>query len=103
MAKEKMNLANERIAEQSRNKTALIGFVTMNSVLAVAYFLEVIKNARSLGSYLIVAALCIVPTVLSLVEFMHKKDSGLIRYISSVGFALLYCYVMFTTSSDLAF
>lgn len=103
MAKEKMNLANERIAEQSRNKTALIGFVTMNIVLAVAYFLEVVKNTRSLGSYLLIAVLCIVPTILSLLEFARKKDSGLIRYISSCGFALLYCYVMFTTSSDLAF
>ena len=103
MEKIKLDLSDAKNEERSKNATALIGFVTMNIVLAAAYLLEVVKNARTLGSYMIIAALCIVPTICSLVVYSKDKASRLIRYISSIGFMLLYGFVMFTTTSDLAF
>lgn len=103
MEKEKLDLSNAIDAEHSKNATAMIGFVTMNIVLAAAYFLEVVKNARTLGSYLIIAALCIVPTICSLIVYGKNRASKAIRFISSIGFMLLYGFVMFTTTSDLAF
>ena len=57
--KQKMDLANKKIAEQSKNKTAMIGVIIMNVVLALAYLIELVKGARAAGSYAIVAALCI--------------------------------------------
>lgn len=87
----------------SRNKTVLIGVVIINIVLAAAYLLELLKGTRTIGAYAIVAVLCLLPTVLSLAVYFRKKNSAAIRYISSIGFGLLYCYVMFTTSTDLAF
>ena len=101
--KQKMDLANKKIAEQSRNKTAIICFIMMNALLAGAYLLEVVKGVRTIGSYLIVAVLCLLPCVLATLMFLKKKEALLIRYICTVGFALLYGYVMFTTSSDLTF
>ena len=103
MEKVQMDLSSNRNAEISRNKTALTGVIILNVVLAAAYLIEVVKGSRSIGSYAIVAILCVLPPVLSVVEYFRKKNSQLIRYISSVGFGLLYCYVMFTTSTDLAF
>lgn len=103
MAKEKIDLSDSRNAEGVRNRTALIGLTIMNIVLAVAYFLEVVKHTRNMGSYAVIALLCVLPTVLSIAEYFRKKDSHAIRYISSIGFIILYSYVMFTTSSDLTF
>lgn len=103
MEKVKLDLADKRNAEISKNVTALIGIIAMNVGLAIAYWVEVIKDTRTLASYLIVAILCILPTVLSYVEYRRKKDSAFVRYIASIGFMLLYTYVMFTTSTDLAF
>ena len=97
------DLSVKSVATASRNKTAISGMVVMNMVLALAYAVEVLKKARGIGSYLIILALCLVPSVLSIVSFIRKKDSKAIRYIFAVFFALLYAYIMLTTTTNLAF
>lgn len=103
MQKTSLDLSVKANAIQSMNKTALIGITIMNVVLALAYLIEVLKGSRSIGSYMIVVALCVLPSIISIVMYLKKKDSALVRYTSGVGFALLYTYVMMTTSTDLAF
>ena len=49
-----MDYTNKTIADQSRNKVALIGTTIMNMVVAVAYFCEVLKGGRTIASYLII-------------------------------------------------
>ena len=103
MAQKNLDLANEKVAMQVRNKTAIIGMTTMYMVLALAYVLEVVKGVRTIGSYLIVAALCISPIVLSFVAYMRRKDTNLVKYFCTVCFGMLYTYIMLTTSSDITF
>ncbi len=103
MKREKEDLSVKSIAMTSTNKTAITGMVVMNFVLALAYAIEVVKDARSLGSYLIVLALCVLPSVISVGVFLRKRDSLAVRYIFAVGFALLYAYIMLTTTTNLAF
>ena len=98
-----MNLAEKKNADMSRNKTALIGICTMNVVIAIAYLMEVIKETRTILSYLIVLALCLIPSIMSVITYLKNKDSISVRYISGIGFSLLYTYVMFTSKTDLAF
>ena len=75
MKREKEDLSVMSVAMASKNKTAISGMFTMNFVLAVAYAIEVAKEARSFGSYLIILMLCVVPSVLAAIIFMRKKDS----------------------------
>ena len=103
MKREKEDLSVKSIAMTSTNKTAITGMVVMNLVLALAYAIEVVKDARSLGSYLIILALCVLPSVISVGVFLRKRDSLAVRYIFAVGFALLYAYIMLTTTTNLAF
>lgn len=103
MAKQKMDLSNLINAESSRNKTTIIGLVIMNLILAAAYLLEVFKGARTIASYSIVVVLCILPTILCIIAFCKKQNSKSIRYIGGIGFLMLYGYIMFTTTTDLAF
>lgn len=103
MTQKNLDLANEKVAMQVRNKTAMIGMATMYTVLALAYVLEVVKGVRTIGSYLIVAALCIAPVVLSVAAYMRRKDTNLVKYFCTVCFGMLYTYIMLTTSSDLTF
>ncbi len=98
-----MDLSNKKNADASRNSTVMIGMCTLNIVLAVAYLLEVVKQTRTIVSYLIFLALCVIPTVMALITYFKNKDSILVRYISGIGFSLLYTFVMFTTKTDLAF
>ena len=44
------DLSHPAVAAQSRNKTAIAGTCTMNTVLAAAYIAEVLKGVRSLPS-----------------------------------------------------
>ena len=99
----KLNLADEKQALQSRNMTAITSGTIMNMVLALAYLIEVFKGSRSIGSYAIVATLCILPCVLCVAAYQQKKETRIVRYISAIGFLLLYTYIMATTTTDMAF
>lgn len=103
MQKRMLDLTDKRIAEQSMNKTAMTGIYIMNAVLALAYMLELLKGARTPGSYAIVLALCLLPCIMSQLIYHKKKDSWAIRYVLGIGFSLLYTYVMFTTTTYLTF
>lgn len=97
------DFTNPKIAAQSRNKDALTGVCIMNLILAVAYLVEFIKGTRSLPSYLIFLMLCLLPCALSIIAYLKQKDTPVVRYICCIGFALLYGFVMFTTTTNLAF
>lgn len=103
MQKTKMDLSVKKYADQSKNKTAMTGIYIMDAVLAVAYAIELLKGTRTPGSYAIVALLCALPCIISQLIYMKKKDSMAIRYVLGVGFLLLYSYIMFTSTTDLAF
>lgn len=98
-----LDLSNPKLAMQAMNKAALTGIIIMNLVLAFAYVLEVVKGGRSLASYLVVAFLCFAPCVVSLIVYHRQKDNKLVGYASAIGFALLYTYLMLTTTSDMTF
>lgn len=103
MEKVKIDLSNRVNAEASRNKTAMIGVTIMNLVICVAYVVEVLKGARTIVSFAILAATCIVPCIASLVVCLRKKDAFAIRYILGLGFLLFYGYILFTTTNDMPF
>lgn len=90
-------------AKASRNMTAIIGVSIMDIVLALAYVLEVVKGARDILSYGIIAALCILPIIFAIAVYIKSPASRVIRYIYAGGFALLYAYIMLTSASALTF
>lgn len=103
MAKVKPDLSMKRNADISRNKTALICMTITTVMLAAAYFIEVLKDKRTVGDYAILAATCLIPPIVSWILFVVKKDSFWIRYILGGGFLIFYTYLMFNTESALAF
>lgn len=103
MGKARLDLANSRNAEGSRNKTALIGVAIMNVAICVAYVVEVLKGARSIDSFVILAMTCIVPIAVAMGIYVRRKDSYLIRSILGYGFLIFYGYIMFTSKTDMSF
>ena len=99
----KRDLSIKQNADISRNKTALICMTITTLLLAAAYFLEVLKDARTIGDYAILAATCLVPPVIGWIMYKIKKDNAIIRYVLGVGFLVFYSYLMFNTTSALAF
>ena len=103
MQKTNFDLSVKKYADQSTNKTAMTGIYIMNAVLALAYAVELIKGARTPLSYAVVAALCVLPCIIAQIFYMKKNDSRVVRYVLGIGFILLYGYIMFTSSTNLAF
>ena len=98
-----MDLSVKKNADITKNQTAMTGIFIMNLVLALAYVIEVLKGARTIGSYAIVAVLCIVPCVLSTAIYLRNKAAFAIRYVMGIGFSFLYGYILFSSSNDLPF
>lgn len=103
MGKVQMNLTDVRIAEQSRNRTAITAVCIMNGILTLAYMLEVFKGTRTILSYALIALCTIGPSVAAILAYLKKKDTMAVRYIVSIGFAILYTYIRFTTTTNMAF
>lgn len=103
MQKMKYDLSVKKYADQSKNKTALVGMYILNVVLVVAYLIELIKGTRSPLAYLLVAAMCLIPCIIANIVYCKRKDAFSVRYILGIGFSILYTYVMFTTTTNLSF
>lgn len=103
MARTKLDLSIKRNADISRNKTALICMSITTFLLAAAYFIEVLKDARTIGDYAILASTCLIPPIVAWIVFALKKDNFWIRYILGGGFLIFYTYLMFNTTSALAY
>lgn len=98
-----MDFTKKSVAEQSRNKIAVIGSSIMNVIIAVAYLIEVLKGSRTIGSYLVVLFLSLFPMLLSSLSYLRKKDTAVARYTISIGFGLLYSYIMLTSATAITF
>ena len=103
MQKKTYDLSEKRFAEQSKNVTAMTGIYIMNLVLALAYALELLKGARTPGSYALVLTFCVLPCIISMVLYKRKPECGIVRYVLGIGFICLYSYVMMTTTTHLTF
>lgn len=98
-----LDLSNKTYASKNVNKIALIGNFILCFVLAVAYLIEVFKGTRTIPSYLIIVLTGFVPAIVAEIIYLKDKASRAVRYITSVGFALLYAYLLFNTESELVF
>lgn len=99
----KMDLSIKRNADISRNKCAAICMTVMSIVLAIAYFIEVLKKVRGPVDYAILLATLLVPLVISWILFIKNKESHAVRYILCGGFLIFYTYLLFNTTSELVF
>lgn len=90
-------------ATQGRNFTALLGTGIANTVLGIAYFIEVAKGERSIGMYALQLLLCVLPILLSVLMYHRDRNTAAIRYILSAGFLLFYITAMATRSTGMVF
>lgn len=85
------------------NKTSVTAYGIMNFILVACYLIEVLKHSRTIGYYMIFCALALVPFVICLIAYKKNKDSSRLRYIFSIGFVNFYLFIIFTTTSPVAY
>ena len=85
------------------NRTVYLCYLMEVTVIFLAYFLEVIKGSRTFGYFLLTALMIIAPAT---VLFLSLKKDVEYRYFRSwlvALFGVLYAFIIFTTTSKLAF
>lgn len=85
------------------NKTALKGHTIIDSILFLAYLLEVMKGSRTIGYFAIFAVLTVAPVVVEWLIYARNPESGAIKHIIGITYGILYFFVIFTTTSLLPF
>lgn len=85
------------------NNTAIKGHTIIDSILFVAYLLEVLKGSRTLGYFAVFALLTVAPVVAEWVIYAKDPESGVIKHLMGITYGILYFFVIFTTTSLLPF
>lgn len=85
------------------NKTALKGHTIIDSILFLAYLLEVMKGSRTIGYFAVFAVLTVVPVAVEWLIYARNPESGAIKHIIGITYGILYFFVIFTTTSLLPF
>ncbi|MBR5361673.1 MAG: hypothetical protein IK123_12360, partial [Lachnospiraceae bacterium] len=97
----------EELAAQSEtqiaNKTTLVCYTVITSILSAAYVLEVFKGARTVGYIAVTLLLALVPVAIAWVFYKQDVDTPAIIHVASIGYGALYTFLIFTAQNDLVF
>lgn len=85
------------------NRTAIIGHTIIDTILLVAYSIELFKGSRTLGYFLLFAVLCIVPVALEWLLYRRNPETDAAKHLICVMYGILYTFVIFTTNSILPY
>ncbi len=97
-------MKQKRMAEVHRiNSAVLLAYSIITFALLIAYVLEFLKGDRSFAYTAIFLLLDITPYLSFLFLYRKNKTSHNAKYILSVGFSILYTYVLLTAAVPTTF
>lgn len=97
-------MKQKRIPEMQRvNKAVLIEYAILTIILLAAYLLEFVKGSRTLGYTMLFAGIDLIPFSAYLFLFCKNKSSSYLKYILSIGFSILYAFVLLTAAVPTTF
>lgn len=88
---------------QRANGTSVMAYALMDIVLVVCYLIEVIKEDRTIPYFIVFCALALIPMIACIIIYKKNHDSSIIPYLMSVGFTIFYLFIIFTTTSPVAY
>lgn len=80
-------MLNEKIKV---NKMLLIGWGAVELILLLAYTLEFVKGARSLGYFITFILVGGIPYLIGQLIYRKDKESGILKYFMAYGYAAFY-------------
>ena len=82
---------------QRNNRTALTGHTIEALIVVVFYACRFIRGERSLGYFLVITALALIPVILGQFFFFKDRETGMIKHTVGIGFAITYSFMVLTT------
>lgn len=95
---------NKKMHETHRiNSAGIIAYTIITTVLLFAYVLEFLKGSRTWGYTLVFTVLNLVPYITCLILFRKDRTTNGIKYMMSIGFSVLYAFVLVTAAVPTTF
>ncbi len=88
---------------QRTNKVVLITNWFLDSFLFIGYIVEFLKGGKPLAYVLTFLALVLIPMFAAQILYMKKKDDTRIKFITIIGFFILYSFALFSSTRVLTF
>ena len=93
-----------KVSDKSRvNATAMFCYTVLSVVLAVSYFIEVLKKSRTVSYYIVFLVLLLVPFIICKIMIARDKESEQMKYVFAGGFLVFNLFIIFTTISNIAY
>lgn len=93
----------QSLETQKCNFVSILCLGIMDVLLVCCYLIEVIKGDRTILYYLVFCILALLPLFLCILAYKRDKATDSIKYILPIGFLVFYFYVIFTTTSPVAY
>ncbi len=98
---EQKNLHTQEISVG--NKRLLQSATILCVLITLAYILEVVKGARTAPYVIAVIVLALGPQIAGWIVYKSNDSSEAVKHIVAIGYAVMYCFVLFTTTNILVF
>lgn len=85
------------------NDAVLYEYGILTIILFAAYILEFVKGSRTLGYTLLFTVLDVGPYIAYFIGYKKNPESNVLKYILSVGFSILYAFVLLTAAVPTTF
>ena len=93
----------DKPGDEKLNRGLILGWLVIVVVLMLAYTIEVIRGERDGMYFLYFSLVTVIPFGISVVAFFLRPDWYYFRYLSLVGYFIMYVFVMLTGATFLVF
>ena len=92
-------MENSRSNEAVVNKTALVLFTVLTSIISLAYIVQLIKGEAGMGKFLPVEIFDLGPMIICWIIYKINPESQLIRHVIGIGYGIFYVIVCMITTN----
>ena len=86
------------------NRTAMILFTILTSIISIAYIIQFIKGEAGWGLFLPVEILDLVPMILGWIFYKRDPETPLVKHVIGIGYGIFYLVLcMISTNTVLVF
>lgn len=85
------------------NKSLISGWTVIAIILIAAYFIEFLKDQRSLDYMLVFYSVTVIPAAACGLYYRRHRDSNILRYLVLAGYFIMYTFVLMTSKSNIVF
>ncbi len=90
----------KKVSSKRANRFVLISNWVLDMFLIAGYLIEYLKHSKSLGYVILTIAIILIPMMAASFIYLKDNRSGLMKYVTLIGYLILYTFVMLTASPD---